>query len=91
MSFITYDFKCTRCDAIEERMVRRDEVGKQRHVCRDATLAAMERLMPGPTTTFRHHDRSATKSRKKVSLRDPTSGTKQTRHGTSAAGSESLD
>ena len=71
MSFIVFDFKCQRCGATEERMVRRSEVGMQFCDCVKGG-AAMDRLMPGPTTTFKFGDRSAIKSKKAVSLRDPS-------------------
>jgi len=66
MSFITNDYRCTKCDSIEERMVRRDEVGEQKCECG----GDMAQLMGGPITTFRFGDRSAIKSKKAVSIMD---------------------
>jgi len=87
MSFIVYDFRCLDCGREVERMVRHSEVDSQICGCRgpgQRTLGPMKRLMPGPITTFKQGDRSAIKSRKKVSLRDP-------QHGARATGSEGLD
>lgn len=69
MSFIKYDFKCQTCGRIEERMVRRSEVGMQFCDCVTGG-SAMDKLMPGPITNFKFGDRAAIKSRKAVSLRD---------------------
>jgi hypothetical protein len=66
MSFITNDYRCTGCDQVEERMVRRSEIENQECECG----APMKQLMGGPITTFRFGDRSAIKSKKAVSLRD---------------------
>lgn len=68
MSFIIFDFKCISCEHVEERMVERDNLADQK--CSQCACP-MQKLMPGPTTTFKFGDRSAIKSRKAVSLRDP--------------------
>ena len=70
MSFITNDYRCTVCPRKEERMVPRSEVKLQLCECG----APMKQLIGGPITTFKHHDRSAIKSRKAVGLRDHSSG-----------------
>jgi putative FmdB family regulatory protein len=44
MSYILYDFECTKCSKVEERLVGRDEVDSQVCECGDK----MERLMPAP-------------------------------------------
>jgi hypothetical protein len=69
VSFITLDYKCQTCGAIEERFVRRSEVDMQFCDCVTGG-SAMDKLPAGPITTFKFGDRSATKSRKAVSLRD---------------------
>lgn len=75
MSFITFDFQCQDCGKVEERMVRRSEVYAQMCDCaaEEAFKEAvpMKQLPAGPITTFKFGDRSAIKSRKAVSLRDP--------------------
>ncbi len=69
MSFITNDYRCMKCDKIDERMVLRSETGNQK--CDfDYCGGDMKQLIGGPITTFRFGDRSAIKSRKAVSLRD---------------------
>lgn len=69
MSFIVLDFKCQTCGKIEERFVRRSEVGMQFCDCVTGG-SAMDRLPAAPITTFKFGDRAAIKSRKAVSLRD---------------------
>lgn len=69
MSYITLDFKCPTCGKIEERFVRRSEVGMQFCDCVTGG-SAMNKLPAGPMTKFKFADRSAIKSRKAVSLRD---------------------
>lgn len=69
MSYITLDFKCQTCGTVEERFVKRSEVGMQFCDCVTGG-SAMDKLPPGPITTFKYGDRSAIKSRKAVSLRD---------------------
>jgi len=67
MSFFRYDYRCVACDATADLFVRKAEKDAQKcNFCGET----MKRLMPGPTTTFKFGDRSATKSRKAVSLRD---------------------
>ena len=69
MSLITFDFKCSNCDArYPNMMVKRSEVGDQK--C-GKCYEPLVKLMPGPITTFKFGDRAAIKSRKAVSLRDP--------------------
>jgi putative FmdB family regulatory protein len=83
MSFIVFDYLCSNCDHFEESaFVRRSEMDNQD--CPKCG-ALMKRLPAGPTTTFRFHDRSATKSKKAVSLRDPNYGASSKGH------SKSLD
>jgi len=69
MSFITFDFKCQTCGKIEERFVKRAEVGMQFCDCVRGG-SAMDRQPAGPITTFKFGDRAAIKSKKAVSLRD---------------------
>lgn len=72
MSFIIFDYLCSNCDHFEENaFVRRN---KMDDVDCPKCGALMARLPAGPTTTFKFGDRSATKSRKAVSLRDPQGG-----------------
>jgi len=67
VALITNDYRCMGCNHVEERRVERAVVPDQKcGICG----ADMKQLMGGPTTTFRFGDRSATKSRKAVSLRD---------------------
>lgn len=66
MSFIVNDYRCMKCETIQERMVRRTEVTEQKCECG----GAMKQLIGGPITTFKFGDRSAIKSKKAVSLRD---------------------
>ena len=66
MSFITNDYRCEKCDKIEERMVRRSEIKNQECECG----SKMKQLIGGPITTFKFGDRAAIKSKKAVSLRD---------------------
>jgi predicted nucleic acid-binding Zn ribbon protein len=69
MSFITFDYKCPKCGAeYPNVMVRRSEMDEQRCSKCKATL---QKLPAGPITTFKFGDRSAIKSKKAVSLRDP--------------------
>ncbi len=69
MSFITFDYRCTACNSMAINLfVRRSEMDAVR--CEDCG-ELMKRLPAGPTTTFKFGDRSAIKSRKAVSLRDP--------------------
>jgi len=83
MSFITFDFLCTNCDRFyESLMVRRSEL--EETSCKDCG-ALLKRLPAGPVTTFKFGDRSAVKSRKAVSLRDPQGGASSKGH------SKSLD
>ena len=72
MSFIVYDYHCDECDVTRaDRFVRRAERDTE---CCPSCGHYMRRLMPGPTTTFKMHDRSAIKSKKAVSLRGPNHG-----------------
>jgi len=72
MSFITFDYLCKNCDEfVGDALVRRSEMNNQE--CSKCG-ALMFRLPAGPTTTFKFGDRSATKSKKVVSLRDPNPG-----------------
>ena len=82
MSFITYDFKCQKCGNVEERFVRRSEVGMQFCDCVKGG-AAMDSLPPAPITTFKFGDRSAQKGKKAVSLRDPHGNAKSKDHSSS--------
>lgn len=68
MSYITFDYKCDACGASQERMIKRDQ--KDEQDCRECG-SRMTRLAAGPTTSFKFNDRSAVKSKKAVSLRDP--------------------
>ena len=68
MSYITFDYHCIACGDAEERMVKRDEQDDQG--CRECG-SRLKRKMAAPITTFKFHDRSAIKSKKAVSLRDP--------------------
>ena len=79
MSFITNDYRCADCDRVEERMVRRSETGEQ--VCQCG--GDMKQIIGSPITTFKFHDRSAIKSRKAVSLRDPHGGASSKGHSSS--------
>jgi len=72
MSFITFDYLCSNCDHFEENVfVRRSEQDNQD--CPKCG-ALMKRMLAAPITTFKHGDRSAIKSKKAVSLRDPNPG-----------------
>ena len=83
MSFITFDYQCTNCGRVGiNKFVRRSEMDD---VECDQCSALMKRLPAGPTTTFRMHDRSAIKSKKAVSLREPNHGANPRGH------SKSLD
>jgi ribosomal protein L37AE/L43A len=72
MSYITFDYKCPNCDAeYPDCFVKRDEMDSQRcGKCKEV----LARLPAGPSTTFKFGDRSAIKSKKAVSLRDPNPG-----------------
>jgi len=67
MSFFRYDYRCVACDATADLFVRKDE--KDTQTC-NFCGETMKRLMAGPITTFKFHDRSNIKSKKAVSLRD---------------------
>ena len=72
MSFITFDYLCSNCDnAAPNLMVRRSAMD---NVECDQCGALMKRMPAAPITTFKFGDRSAQKSRKAVSLRDPNPG-----------------
>ena len=69
MSYIIFDFICTNCDAAyNDLMVKRVQL--EETSCEECG-ALLKRLPPGPITTFKFGDRSAIKSKKAVSLRDP--------------------
>ena len=70
MSFIVYDYVCSNCDHVEQdAFVRASE--KDNQDCPKCG-ALMKRLPAGPITTFKFGDRAAIKSKKAVSLRDPS-------------------
>lgn len=72
MSYIIFDYLCSNCDHFEPNaFVKRMEMDDQS--CSKCG-ALMKRLPAGPTTTFKFGDRSAVKSKKAVSLRDPNPG-----------------
>ena len=72
MSFIRFDYKCDNCGAdYPNQLVRRSEMDEQQ--CEHCNLL-LRKLMAGPPTTVKFGDRSAVKSRKVVSLRDPNPG-----------------
>lgn len=81
MSYIIFDYLCTNCDHFEADMFvrRRDQDDQDCPKCG----ALMTRQPAGPTTTFKFGDRSATKSRKAVSLRDPHGGASSRGHSSS--------
>ena len=72
MSFIVFDYQCQDCDlTYYDQMVRRSEVDDQ--WCPECK-SKMMKLPAAPITTFKFGDRSAQKSKKSVSLRDPNPG-----------------
>ncbi len=81
MSFIIFDYLCKECGAIEaDKMVRRSEMDS---VPCPRCPGQMTRLPAGPTTSFKFNDRSAIKSKKAVSLRDPNYGASSKGHSAS--------
>ena len=69
MSFIIFDYECEKCGAgYPDKMVRCSEQNEQ--TC-DECGTRLLKLPPGPITTIKFGDRSAQKSKKAVSLRDP--------------------
>jgi hypothetical protein len=72
VSYIIFDFKCPACSAEYPNVfVKRSEMDDQRcGRCKEV----LQRLPAGPSTTFKFGDRSALKSKKAVSLRDPNPG-----------------
>jgi len=72
MSFIRFDYLCKNCDHFEEdAFVKRVDADKQD--CPKCG-ALMFKLPAAPPTTFKFGDRSARKSKKAVSLREPNPG-----------------
>lgn len=55
--FISFDYKCTRCEDIDSRMVKRVEMDEQTCNKPDCFSAHMIRLPAGTRTTFRFADR----------------------------------
>jgi ribosomal protein L37AE/L43A len=75
MSYITFDYACPECGAeYPNSFVKRSEMDEQRCGKCKTTL---KRMPAGPSTTFKFGDRSAVKSKKAVSLRDPNPGVKR--------------
>lgn len=59
MSYITFDFKCTKCDTVDSRMVKRKDMDNQ--TCDRAgtlfpCLGTMYKLPANTRTTFRFAD-----------------------------------
>ncbi|MHC4302574.1 MAG: FmdB family zinc ribbon protein [Planctomycetota bacterium] len=48
MSYITFDYKCPDCGAIDTRLVKREEMDEQACTCE----TEMRRLPAGTRTTF---------------------------------------
>lgn len=54
--FITFDFRCRDCFAVDSRFVRKSEIDEQ--TCKDCDSdSPLTRLPAGTRTTFRHADR----------------------------------
>lgn len=72
MSYIRFDYVCPHCGAEYPNVfVKRVEMDAQScGKCKEILV----KLPAGPSTTFKFADRSAVKSRKKVSLRDANPG-----------------
>lgn len=72
MSYIRFDYVCPSCEAeYPDCFVKRTEMDEQRcGKCKEL----LHKLPAGPSTTFKFGDRSAVKSRKKISLRDAQPG-----------------
>ncbi len=75
MSYITFDYQCNACGVTVIRLIKRDVQDEQD--CKECG-SRLTRLMAAPITTFKHNDRSAIKSKKAVSLRDPHGSGKKT-------------
>jgi len=56
MSYITFDYKCPQCGAIDSRLVKRTVQDYQFHDCDNNTRRLMVKLPAGTRTTFRFAD-----------------------------------
>lgn len=59
MSYISFDYKCTKCDSVDSRLVERKDMDSQK--CKRAgtlfpCLGEMYKLPAGTRTTFRFAD-----------------------------------